>query len=252
MQTIEWGIFLIAGGFIAGLFDALAGGGGLIALPLLLFAGVPPTHALGTNKLQAIVGETTTMFHFIRQGHLKLSAIKWSLVTISIGGLMGALAVQFIHPKHLEKLMPFFMFFILNYVFWLPYFSQLRLKKTLPPLLFAILIGSMIGFYNGFFGPGTGALLIFAFVALQNVSLQEALVCSKPLNVMTNVSALVLFIFNRKVAYLPALLMAAGQILGGYLGARLVIFKGHVFIRPVFLITVSLITAKLFYNAYFQ
>jgi uncharacterized membrane protein YfcA len=220
---------LLLGGFVAGIVDALAGGGGLIALPILIWTGLPPTTALGTNKLQACMGEATTMLHFIHAGYLNLRELKLGMAVIFISSIMA---------------------FVLIYLVFLPWLTHFHLKQPVNKIIFYTVVGISIGFYNGFFGPGTGSFLIFAYLALQCFTLQNAAIHSKPLNLVANSAALLLFIVNGKVAYLPALTMGTGQIVGAKLGAKLVILQGNRLIRPLFLGVVGCITIKMFWQAY--
>jgi uncharacterized membrane protein YfcA len=241
---------LLLGGFVAGIVDALAGGGGLIALPILIWTGLPPTTALGTNKLQACMGEATTMLHFIHAGYLNLRELKLGMAVIFISSIIGALTVQSLHNDILYKIMPFIMAFVLIYLVFLPWLTHFHLKQPVNKIIFYTVVGISIGFYNGFFGPGTGSFLIFAYLALQCFTLQNAAIHSKPLNLVANSAALLLFIVNGNVAYLPALTMGTGQIVGAKLGAKLVILQGNRLIRPLFLGVVGCITIKMFWQAY--
>jgi uncharacterized membrane protein YfcA len=250
MSTFEFLFALIGGGFAAGFIDALAGGGGLISLPVLFWVGLPPATALGTNKLQACLGEATTMLHFIKHRHLDLREIKFGMAIIFIFGIVGALTVQYIHPDLLYKIMPWILLSVLMYLLFMPYLTRLQLKVPMNTLPFYLIIGILIGFYNGFFGPGTGSFLVFAYLVLMCFTMQKAAIYSKPLNLVANVAALSLFIIKGKVAYLPALVMGAGQMVGAKVGAHLVILKGSKLIRPLFLIVVGLVTIKMFYHVY--
>ena len=142
------------------------------------------------------------------------------------------------------------MLSVLLYLFFLPWLTRFHLKEPINKTVFYFLIGLSIGFYNGFFGPGTGSFLIFTFLALQCFSMQKATIYSKPLNLVANMAALLLFMFKGKVAYLPALVMGAGQIVGSKIGAHLVVLKGNRLIRPLFLVIVTCITIKMFIQAY--
>lgn len=246
--------FILAVLFLTGVFasivDTIGGGGGLIALPVLLSLGVPMVTAFGTNKLQGIIGETTASIHFFRHQHLNFSELKRGLFFVAIGGSCGALFVQFIHPDVLNKLVPFLLLGVLVYTFLKPKLGRDDIQKRMSYSAFYMIFGLGIGFYNGFFGPATGSFWVFALMFFMGKNMQHASMHMKPLNLMGNLASIIWFIIGGKIAYTAAAVMAAGQLIGARIGAHLVVHKGTRLIRPVYLIAGGLMTVDLFIKNY--
>lgn len=241
--------FLFAVAIIAGVVDAIAGGGGLITVPSLLLAGLPPMVVLGTNRLQAVIGELTTSLMFIASRQFPLQGMILGVLFTSVGALSGAVAVSLIDKAALEVLLPVLMVAITLYSI----FSR-RLKATEASEAkwsnrkFMLVAGLLIGFYNGFFGPGTGSLWMLGFVALLGYTLKQATMATKPLNLVGNMISLILFIALGQVDYQLGLLMAAGQIIGSVVGSKFVMRFGTRLVRPVFISVTVLMTSKLIYE----
>jgi hypothetical protein len=231
--TPELMLLLLATGMLAGFVDAIAGGGGLIALPVLLFSGLSPAQALATNKLQSSFGTLSATLYFIRQGLVDPRRIGPMVLCTFVGASLGAQLVQRIDPGFLTAIIPLLLILIALY-FWLsPQVGEEDVQQRLGPLAFALTIGTGVGFYDGFFGPGTGSFFAIAFVTLMGFGLSKATAHTKVLNLTSNVAALLAFIAGGQVVWTLGLLMAAGQLVGARLGARLVVLKGSKLIRPL-------------------
>lgn len=243
-MELDLGILvLLAGvGLAAGFVDAIAGGGGLIALPALLAVGVPPIAALGTNKLQSVIGTAMAAFTYWRKGYVSLPALGWSIVATGIGAFLGALLVRNIDTSLLSLAVPVALICIALYFSFAPRLTDADSTARLGFAAFVPVMGFIVGFYDGIFGPGTGSFLAMGFVTLFGLGLVRASGHTKVLNLTSNLGALALFIPTGSVVWPAALAMAIGQVLGGYLGALTGIRFGARIIRPLVVI-VSIVLA---------
>lgn len=243
-------LLLITAAFFAGLIDAVAGGGGLITVPVLMSIGLPPQLALGTNKLQASFGSGSAMLHFVRSGTVKLSDCVSGILWTALGAATGVLAIQRLDPAILKHLVPWLLIIIAAYTLFTPKMGTEDIHARLSTKIFYPLFGLSIGFYDGFFGPGTGSFWAMAFVLLLGCSLVRATAHTKVMNFTSNIVALVIFMAAGQVLFAEGLMMGVAQFIGAKIGAKLVILKGAKFIRPVFITIVFIITAKLLYQNY--
>jgi uncharacterized membrane protein YfcA len=250
LSVAEWSyVFLFIIAVIAGIIDAIAGGGGLITIPSLLLFGFPPMIALGTNKFQAVIGELTTSIMFITSKQLVTKGILLGILFTSIGALIGAFAVSLIDKSALQILLPIMMGGITIYSI-----TSKKLKSTtsskpkLSTIQFMILGGLIIGFYNGFFGPGTGSFWMVAFVVLLGYTLKQATMATKPLNLIGNLASLILFISIGEIDYTMGLVMGGGQIIGSIIGSKCVLSFGSRLVRPIFISVCMIMTIKLVYE----
>lgn len=241
----EWYPILFLASFAAGFVDSIAGGGGLITVPVLLGAGFSPQEALGTNKLQASFGSGSATWHFARANLIEWSEVKLGVWITFFSAMLGAFAVQQISPEFLRRLIPALLIAIAFYTLFQPGFGLADRQSRLGPVPFAALFGVLIGYYDGFFGPGTGSFWAMACVALRGFNLTKATAYTKSMNFASNVGSLLIFLVGGKVHFGAGLLMGAGQWAGARLGSRLVIRKGARFIRPIFITVVLIITVKL-------
>lgn len=236
---------LIIAAMFAGLIDTLSGGGGLITLPVLLGVGLPPTMAVGTNKLQTLAGELVALWRFARYRHFRWHDIGWGLAWVVLGSVLGTMLLQWMHPHGFGKIIPFLMIVVLACMVFMPKLGADDVHQRWSSCWFYLFFGLLIGFYNGFFGPGTGVFWILALMLILGLNHQRAAVTMKPLNIVGNMAGLVLLIAAGKVAYLIALIMAVGQVAGSYFAAYLVIDKGRAVIRPIFMVIVSFMIVDL-------
>ena len=250
LSAADWSyVLLFTVAVIAGIIDAIAGGGGLITIPSLLLFGFPPMLALGTNKFQAVIGELTASIMFISSKQLITKGIILGIFFTSIGALIGAFSVSLIDKGSLEILLPIMMGGITLYSI-----TSKKLKSTasskskLSITQFMIFGGLIIGFYNGFFGPGTGSFWMVAFVALLGYTIKQATMVTKPLNLIGNFASLILFITIGQVDYTMGLVMGAGQIIGSVIGSKCVLTFGSRLVRPVFISVCMIMSAKLVYE----
>jgi uncharacterized protein len=236
---------LFAGAFLAGWIDAIAGGGGMVTVPLLLAIGVPPPMVLGTNKFQAMFGSFTAARHYVRSDVVDtrdaLPGIAWTF----IGSAAGTLAVQQIDPAVLNVIIPFLLLAIAVMMLVSPDLGGSAHRARMTRAAFYTVAGLALGFYDGFFGPGVGSFWAIAFVLGLGFDLRKATGYTKVMNFTSNIVSFVVFAIGGFVLWLPGVVMAAGQITGARLGSGMVVKRGTRFIRPVFIAIVILTTLKL-------
>jgi uncharacterized protein len=232
--SILLALFLAA--ISASFIDSIAGGGGLISLPMLLWAGLPPTLAIGTNKAQSSFGTSMAVWRYHRAGLIEWSALKWAIPMTFGAALMGSWTLTLISSQQLRLLLPWCLLAVAGYVLVSPRLGTDPKPARLNPLLFTLVFSLLLGFYDGFFGPGTGAFWTLALVSLAGYALPEATAYTKVVNLTSNVASLLIFTIKGQVLFFPiAAVMIAGQLIGAYLGANLAIRHGAKFIRLVFL-----------------
>jgi uncharacterized membrane protein YfcA len=204
---------------LAGFVDAIAGGGGLLALPALLAAGLPPLQALATNKLQGSFGTLTATVHHVRHGGLKLRALWPAVLLTFIGAASGTVCVQVLPNTLLEQLVP------------------------------VLLIGFGVGFYDGFFGPGTGSFFALGFVLLLGWNLRRATGGTKLLNFTSNVASLLFFALGGHVLWGLGLVMGLAQVAGAWAGSHMVLRHGSRIVRPLLVLVCLALSLKLLLGA---
>src|SRR3569623_2040158 len=210
---------LAGAGMLAGFVDAIAGGGGLIALPALLAAGVPPIAALGTNKVQSVIGTAAAATTYRRRGFVSLKALAIAIPCTFIAAFIGAFVVKRIDTSILSVAVPGALIAIALYFLFAPRLTDEDRHARLRWEFFVPVLGGCIGFYDGLFGPGTGSFLTMGFVALFGLGVTRAAGNTKFLNLCSNLGALTLFIPSGDVLWPVAAAMAVGQVIGGNLGA---------------------------------
>ena len=250
-MTAYWHLpILFITGLAAGFVDSIAGGGGLITLPVLLSLGLGPREALGTNKLQATFGSASAAAHYALAGTVRLRDCWRGFVLTVIGAAAGAIAVQQIDPSFLRKVSPALLMLVAIYVLLKPNLGAKDAHPSISRGWFELIFGLGLGFYDGFFGPGTGTFWAMACVMALGYNLTRATAYTKVMNFASNITSLALFLAGGRVDFVVGLVMGTGQLLGARIGARMVIGKGTRFIRPVFLTVVLALTAKLLYDAH--
>ena len=249
-DLLSYTVFFVAA-FLGGFIDAIAGGGGLITLPAIMAMGVPPHLALGTNKLQGVFGSFTATLNFTKKGLINYKECFVGIVFTFIGALIGATLILFLNANFLKIIIPFLLIAIFIYTLFMPKIGENDGAARLNEGLFMVIFGLVLGFYDGFFGPGAGSFWMFAMVALIGLNLKKAVAHTKALNFTSNIVALGVFVAGGQILWLVGFLMAVGQILGAYFGSNLVIKKEVKFIRTMFLIVVAATICKLLFD-YFK
>jgi len=247
-----WVFFLCGAAFFAGLVDAVAGGGGLISLPALLAAGVPPHLALGTNKVQSFAGTAFSVIRYQREGYLHKPIAVPAACAALVGSFLGARLAMAVPGRYLEHLVPWILVGVGVFTFARPGFGEVDRSagQKQGSVLTAGLIGLFLGCYDGFFGPGTGSFLIFFFVILFGFGFVRASANAKPVNLASNIAALAAFAAAGEVMWRTAWPMALANIAGNWLGAGLAVKRGARVIKPLFgLVLAGLLVKLLFFSS---
>jgi len=232
--------------FVAGLIDAVAGGGGLIQVPAL-FAVYPASPApllLGTNKFSALAGTTLATIRYGASVPIQWRALVPAIGVVGLAALIGAKTVMVINPVILRPLLVVLLLLIATYVLLRPDFGEAATEPKKLGGLFLLAV-AIFGFYDGFFGPGAGSLLMFVLVRFFGQDFLRAAMTTKILNWTSNFGALVIFVFSGNILYAAALPMAVCNTAGGFIGAHLAVKRGRKFIRGIFLLVVVLLLTKL-------
>ena len=231
--TIITYIFLFALAFFAGLISSIAGSGGLLTLPALLWFGLPPLNALATNKVQSSLGTLSSAWNFFRQGHLDIKPLYRSLVMAILGSVAGTCLVQSLNGTTLSRLIPFLLLGIALYFLVSPKVSSEDSREKISRQWFACTAALGMGLYGGFFGPGMGTIMPFLFVWLLGHNLVKATAETKLMILAVNGSSALIFVFSGYVIWQLAIGMSIAQILGARLGSNLVMIRGANFVQPI-------------------
>ena len=231
--------------FLAGFFDAIAGGGGLITLPALFLAGVDPVSAIATNKFQAASATVSATITFARKGLIEWRK-GWPLVLLSmIGGASGALLVSVIEKEWIEVAVPILLIMVAIYFALAPKLDENPRKERLSILLFSLTIAPILGFYDGVFGPGAGSFFMVAFVSLGGLGIMRAMSFTKLANASCNLGSLSVFIAKGFIIWPLAISMAIAAFLGAQLGAKYAIKIGPKLIKPMLIVVCTALAIKL-------
>lgn len=237
---------LMAVAFFAGMIDAIAGGGGLITIPALLAAGVPPVAAIATNKLQSTLGTGGAVLAFARGGHIDLRRFALPTAASFVGSAIGAFILTRVDSAFLSALLPALLIAMALYYCVAPRMSDADRHSRAGPLALALAgVAMLIGCYDGFFGPGTGSFFTTALVALFGLGLIRAVAHAKLLNLASNVAGLLVLVAGGHVLWLTGLLMAVGSIAGGQAGAHFAMRFGAGIARPLLIVSSLALTARL-------
>lgn len=240
--------------FCAGFVDAVAGGGGIISLPAYIFAGLPIHIAYGTNKFASCIGTSVASVKFLKSGNIKIKSALLAAVGALIGSWFGAQLVLVLDEKYLKYCLIIILpivavFLILN--------SKFGVEETVKELsnkkvyISSILLGLVIGAYDGFFGPGAGTFLVLAFTSLLGFNLITASGNAKVVNLASNFAALIAYVLNGKVFFMIGIPAAICAALGNYLGAHLALKNGSKVIRPIIGVVIAMLFVKVIYGFLF-
>lgn len=234
--------------FIAGVVDAIAGGGGVITMPTLMFLGYPVDQVIGTNKLISTSGTAFATKNFIKHKHFSDFVVKYNLIFTCIGAVLGASCASFVVEEVLRPIVSVLVIGIALYLFFKP---EIGISDQKPNYsrsrIWASIIGAFgIGFYDGIFGPGTGSFLTFMFLKVLGQNFLLANGNTKILNLTSNVVALLIFIYNKKIIWAIGVPMAIANMFGGYIGSQIAINCGTKWIRWIFIVMAILVGLKQF------
>lgn len=240
--------------FAAGFIDSIVGGGGLIQIPIL-FSALPRELAatiFGTNKFASIFGTGNAAWRYARRVNMPWRTTLPAALAAFICSYLGAMAVAWLPRELLRPLILCLLIGAAAYTFWRKDFGGLHRPQHAGyrELIYALLLGGVIGFYDGFFGPGTGSFLIFLFIRFFGFDFLHASAASKVVNVATNLAALAFFVPNGYLLPLLAVAMAVFNVLGSITGTHLALRHGSGFVRQIFLIVVSALILKFAYDTF--
>ncbi len=233
---------LAAVALVAGYVDAIAGGGGLLTVPALLYAGLPPVEAVATNKLQGSFGVAASSYAFWKAGRVDLRRLWPAISAAATGAALGGVTVRHVDPGFLRGLVPVLLVILACYYVLAPRTGFLRPSQRLGDAAFAALVAFPVGFYDGFLGPGAGSFYLTGFVLLAGADLIDATGRTKVLNLASNVASLGIFLAGGDVSFSYGMPMIVGQALGSWLGAHSAMHYGSALIRPM-VVMVSLAMA---------
>lgn len=247
-------LLLVVLAFVAGFIDSVVGGGGLIQLPayFVCFPSMPMPVALGSNKMAALMGTLVSTWRYLRTSRVIWKAVVPAFISCLVFSFAGARLVAYLNTDMLRMTIFILLIAVLAYTY---------LKKNMglhhnprlsgfSVILYSILTGTVLGFYDGFFGPGTGSFLILAYVTIFGFDFLNASVSAKIINCGTNLAALAYFIYGGYVDYSIAIPAGISNMAGSYLGANMALKKGSGFVRVLFLVIVSGLIMKFGYDIF--
>lgn len=240
-------LFCVA--FLAGIIDSVAGGGGLLTIPAMIMAGLPPQTALGTNKMLSSMGTTMALLNFWRNGLVLWRVVFTGIAFTFIGASLGAKLVLILPPDTVGRLLVFLLPLGMAVTFMPkkqhatpPIFNGFGLCVLVP------LVGLVVGCYDGFFGPGTGSFFILAFYFILRMNLTQASATTKAFNLASNISALAVFILNGKTLISLGILLGIANIGGNLVGSQLAVNKGSALVQRFLLLSLTILFASLIWK----
>lgn len=246
-MSITLVILACIAGFIGAMVDAIVGGGGLVTTPALLALGLPTHLALGTNKFASTMGAMSSTYHYFKSGNMNGRLLKYVLPFSLIGSAFGVLTVLGIDPEFLKKVIIGLVLLIGTYTIARKDLGMENkfLGLTKKNIFLGMCLALTLGFYDGFFGPGTGSFLIFGLISIYGFDFVKASANTRVLNLTSNITALILFLLNGKVYFLIAVPMGICMMIGAKVGSQMAIEKGSKFIKPVFVVMSLLLVIKM-------
>ena len=251
--SIEIILLLVGAGFLAAFIDSVVGGGGMISLPALLLTGLDPVLALGTNKLGSTMASFASTISFLRSGIVEVNVVKYLFPLSLIGSVLGVMLLQVMPPDVLRPIVVVMLAVVTIYSIvrkeWgsVSTYTGMTTKMMIASMLVALFFGA----YDGFFGPGTGSFLLFAFLFL-GFDFVRAAGNAKALNFASNIAALVTFFYFGNIDYTYGLIMGVSMIFGAICGTRVAITKGASYVKPLFICVSTLLVGKQVWELFFQ
>ena len=248
-----WWLLLAIAAFVAGFIDAIVGGGGLLTVPALLSSGLPVHMVLGTNKLASTFGTAIASYTFYRKKIFEPKLWLPCIVATCIGALIGAIAVNLVSGQWLEKILPLI---ILSTAIYTLFKQPTKTAKVAPNKdcqrfrLTQRIQGVILGFYDGFAGPGTGVFWTISGQVLHKIDLLKSSGVARTMNFVSNATALVTFMVLGQVDFKLGLMMGGCLMIGAFIGAHTAIKFGNNFIKPIFIIVVIIISIQLALRAW--
>lgn len=243
--TFQLLLLLLLAAVFAGFVDSIAGGGGLITIPVLLIAGIPPLESIATNKLQSQFGSASATLAYARRGHVSLrSQLPMAGIAV-IGGGVGALLASRLPPNLLASGIPFLLIAIALFFALKPNLNDTDSHRRLTPRIFGLTAVPLVALYDGIFGPGAGSFYMLGFVLLAGFGMLKATAHTKLINLGSNFGSFLVFALTGSVLWKIGLLMGLGQLIGAQLGSRLAMKNGVRIIKPLLVISCLILAAKL-------
>lgn len=246
--TAEVLILLMAAAFAAGFVDSIAGGGGLITVPALLLAGAPPVTALATNKVQGLFGALSAAVSYGRAGHVDLKTQIRPAAIACLAGIAGAVLASHLPTDLIRLGLPFLLIGIAIFFAFKPGLDDMDRAERLSPAAFMVTVIPVVGFYDGLIGPGAGAFYMLGFVTLAGFGILRATAHTKLVNFASNSGGLIAFAVMAQPWWFTGLAMGAAQIAGASVGSRLAMRVGARVIKPVLVVTSTLLALKLLWD----
>lgn len=245
---LETFLLLMAAGFAAGFIDAIAGGGGLITVPMLLLSGAPPVTALATNKIQGLFGAATAALAYAKGGHVNLRQQSGSALIAFVASIVGALLVSVLPTDWIRLFLPVLLIGIALFFAFKKGLGDTDRARRMTPALFAATMVPLCAAYDGVLGPGAGSFYMLAFVSLAGYGILKATAHTKLLNLASNAGALLAFAFVATPWWITGLAMGAAQIAGARMGAGLAQKNGARIIKPLLVLTSVSLAVKLIWD----
>jgi len=233
--SIELYCFLISIAFVAGFISAIAGGGGMIILPILMAVGLPPLNALATTKIQGFAGVLSSTSSYYKRGFIDINRLKPALIFAAIASLIGVILVHYINTEYLSHAIPVLLILVSLYMLLHKNQPDAEVPAKLSDKSFNRVVGTTAGFYIGLFGPGIGSMLIVAFRSLRGDKLTNAVANAKPIIIAANLVATIAFAVSGEVWWGLGISMAVTQFIAAKLGTRFAIKNGKKIIKPIVL-----------------
>ncbi|MBL7826411.1 MAG: TSUP family transporter [Saprospiraceae bacterium] len=248
-------IYLLCGfAFLAGFIDSIVGGGGLVQIPafFVLYPQLSVPNVISTNRLASAVGTSVAALNYARSVSIPWKTVLYAGIAASVFSYLGATVQSFLPSEVLKPIILVLIILVAVYTYRKKDFGHHEKMNVSSEQLpyWAAGVGAILGFYNGFVGPGTGSLLVFAFVSLIGYNFLKASAVSKVVNVIADVSSLVFFFINKTILFHLALPMMACNVAGSYMGSRMAVLRGNEFIRKVFLVVVAGIVARFAWDVF--
>lgn len=233
---------------LAGFIDSVSGGGGLIALPTLMLAGLSPVQAIGTNKFQAIFGKISSVRYFLKHDLIKVREFKFALLVTVISAGLGGYAVQLIPNHDLVGYIPWMIGIVALYTIFSPRMADIDTTQRLSIAAFSFITVPILTFYDGFFGPASSSFFTISFIALLGFNTVKAVAHTKLLLLFANGAAIITFIIGGHVILQIGFVMAIGQWIGGYYGSKMVHLKGSKIVKPMLICVCFILIGKMIYQ----
>lgn len=238
-------LLLFLAAFFAGFVDSIAGGGGLITIPAMLIAGIPPLESIATNKLQSQFGSASATIAYARRGHVNLRKQLPMAAMSLIGGAVGATLASLVPAAWLAAAIPFLLVAIALFFAVKPNLNDTDSHQRVAPFVFGLTAVPLVGLYDGVFGPGAGSFYMLGFVLLAGFGMLKATAHTKLINLGSNFGSFLVFAATGSVLWKIGLLMGVGQFLGAQVGSRMAMRNGAKLIKPLLVISCFALALKL-------